>query len=902
MFIDFNPHEIGQYYRARAPKIKQRGPEWRGPCPIHGGKDDNFAVDPETGKAFCHSACGRGWDILGLEQELTGCGFAEAKAEVFGMVGKIDAPQARTKRGEFDRAYDYADEAGELLYQVVRFRNPKTFSQRRPDGRGDWTWGLGDVRIVPYRLPAVVAAQTVFVCYSADTEVLTLRGWVPFPELSATDLVCQYSPSGSASFVSPLARQCFRYNGPMIRFGADWCDTLVTPEHRMISRVKNRGRWTNPVVRTAGNMPRLRYLPVAGNLSPDHSTTGPSPIQVRLLVAWCADGVNEQRGDKISWNFKKNRKKQRIQELLTANGIPYTEHSYRSCPRWTSYRVYREDIARVFGSFPEKLIPGDCITWPRESREAMLDELRYWDGDRFGNAIRYFTANKEEADRISAVAAVTGWGCIVRPDDRRLDRPNSRVQYVVNLVNRDWRLYSHVPEREEYNGSVYCCTVPTGFIVTRRNGKTTIAGNCEGEKDADTLAGLGLTATCNNGGAGNFKPELVPHFVGKQVAIIPDNDEPGRKHAAKVAEMLYGTAKSIKILELPDLDEKGDVSDFIQAGGTLDQLRAIYQQAPYYTPESQPHEEDRYIRTLRDEIAAAGGVGGFWDFAQQKGIPTPFDKLTKALGGGLLKGEVYAIAARTGVGKTSMGLQFAIKALTQDTPLGVLMFSMEMTWRRVFQRLVGIEARVDLNEFQWMQERKIDTPAMRAMVQALAHQTARLYEVPLYVSQRSRVTPDYLLREAQRLKERFPELGLVVLDHMQLMGSDEKKVSEYEKFTSISRALKQVAKELDMAVLVMAQLKRLEDNHGEPDISDIRGSGAIEEDMAAVGIIYEDSEDAKQAKSEEATRQSRRYTKGPLKVWLKLPKSRFGSSGLYLPLMHNKAFTRFDLVDTETAA
>ena len=80
MQIEFTDYEIAKYYRERVPKLKQRGPEWRGACPVHHGKDENFAVNPRTGAAFCHSACGRGWDIIGLEQEFTGAPFQEAKA------------------------------------------------------------------------------------------------------------------------------------------------------------------------------------------------------------------------------------------------------------------------------------------------------------------------------------------------------------------------------------------------------------------------------------------------------------------------------------------------------------------------------------------------------------------------------------------------------------------------------------------------------------------------------------------------------------------------------------------------------------------------------------------------------------------------------------------------------
>ena len=88
---------------------------------------------------------------------------------------------------------------------------------------------------------------------------------------------------------------------------------------------------------------------------------------------------------------------------------------------------------------------------------------------------------------------------------------------------------------------------------------------CEGEKDADNVRSLGLTATTNPLGAGKWKDIYNPSLAGRDVVILPDNDEPGRKHSNEVTLSLFKTVKSIKILNLPNLPEKGDVSDWIIA-------------------------------------------------------------------------------------------------------------------------------------------------------------------------------------------------------------------------------------------------------------------------------------------------------------------------------------------------
>ena len=360
----------------------------------------------------------------------------------------------------------------------------------------------------------------------------------------------------------------------------------------------------------------------------------------------------------------------------------------------------------------------------------------------------------------------------------------------------------------------------------------------EGEKDVLTLEGIGLVATCNNGGAGNFKPELAPHFTGKDVAIFPDNDDPGRKHALLVASLLSPVAKSVKIVELPGLPAKGDVTDFVYGGGTIDSIRELYRKAQPWTPEwefssSLPNENDKYVRTIQQEVEASGGLTEFWDLSKLSGLLTPWTRLSRALGGGMRRGEVYVLGANQGAGKTSMALQFAMAAMRRRE--GVLLFSMEMGWRAIFQRMASIEAHVNLNEFheaQYTIKRRDSEPGERAaardkveeLMVPLAKATSELSMLPLLVSTRSCVTPDYIISETQRLKKQ-ERIHLVIVDHMQLMGSTGKERSDYEKFTAISRAMKQVAVDIDVPVLLVSQTSRAQgkDHRQEIEVSDLRG-------------------------------------------------------------------------------
>ena len=137
----------------------------------------------------------------------------------------------------------------------------------------------------------------------------------------------------------------------------------------------------------------------------------------------------------------------------------------------------------------------------------------------------------------------------------------------------------------------------------------------EGEKDADRLCGLELVATCNAGGAGKWCKEFAQYFQGRQVAILPDNDAPGRKHGQDVASKLHGAAASIKILELPGFPPKGDVFDWLDAGHTISELQSLVDAAPVWQPS--PANEIPQIQT--DDVLPLTDSGLAERFARRHG-------------------------------------------------------------------------------------------------------------------------------------------------------------------------------------------------------------------------------------------------------------------------------------------
>lgn len=163
----------------------------------------------------------------------------------------------------------------------------------------------------------------------------------------------------------------------------------------------------------------------------------------------------------------------------------------------------------------------------------------------------------------------------------------------------------------------------------------------EGEKDADNLAALGLVATTNAGGAEKWQPDLNRYFSGRDVYMLPDNDEVGARHAAKVATELAPIARSVRIINLPGLPPKGDVSDWLAAGGTVEELDALMKATPVEAGEG----PEPLI------LSSSEFLDGF----------VPPDYLIDGL---LQRRFCYSLTAPTGHGKTAVALLLsASKAL-----------------------------------------------------------------------------------------------------------------------------------------------------------------------------------------------------------------------------------------------
>ena len=213
-----------------------------------------------------------------------------------------------------------------------------------------------------------------------------------------------------------------------------------------------------------------------------------------------------------------------------------------------------------------------------------------------------------------------------------------------------------------------------------------------------------------------------------------------------------------------------------------------------------------------------------------RGVPTGFKDLDNHLAG-LQKSDLIILAARPSMGKTALALDIARQAATEhDIPVGI--FSLEMSAQQLVDRMLAAESRVD----SW----KLRTGRVSADEEfsKIRDSLDRLAKAPIFIDDKPSNTVMGMRATARRLKSE-QGLGLLIVDYLQLMAPSRHYDSMVQQVTEISRALKGLARELDIPVLALSQLSRaVEQRQGRPRLSDLRDSGSIEQDADVVMFIH----------------------------------------------------------------
>jgi len=336
---------------------------------------------------------------------------------------------------------------------------------------------------------------------------------------------------------------------------------------------------------------------------------------------------------------------------------------------------------------------------------------------------------------------------------------------------------------------------------------------CEGEKDADNVSKLGFCGTSSVSGAGKWLASYADILKGKDVVVIPDNDEPGRKHGESIVKSLLELANSVKVVPMPEPHK--DASDFITSIPDPEkakvELQALISRAPHalkplplFTIQEM---EQAYIELVRNVAATSFDLGRFlpsFGIACRKLIP----------------GDLAVIMAGTGVGKTAIMQQVARAA----KPLPTVFFELELPCETLFERFVQMEIQAQAHEVE-EEYRQYTTPIWQHY-RGLYH---------ILVCPESGISMDQIESLINRSELKSGVRPVVVLvDYIGLVRAVGVR-SRYEAVSYVAEQMKVIAKRTNTIVIMATQISRRNgDEDLEVGLHDGKDSGSIENSAGLV--------------------------------------------------------------------
>jgi replicative DNA helicase len=410
----------------------------------------------------------------------------------------------------------------------------------------------------------------------------------------------------------------------------------------------------------------------------------------------------------------------------------------------------------------------------------------------------------------------------------------------------------------------------------------------EGETSADSLWNIGIPATTFLGGSKklhSFGKGYKADLSGADLILCPDRDKPGLEHMDEV-QKLFPSAKLLKVYPKSPIwasvpDQGGlDIEDWITDGATKEEILAAIESKPDGKPkksaielrkrvERVESEKNLFERTLLEqEIGSEYGVRGktlerlidaleperesslvyLSDLSltiyqqiqtQSESISLPgycsgfhdIDALTQ----GFMPSDLIVLAARPSMGKTALALNFALN-IAKSYKKHCLIFSLEMSSPQLNYRLLSMVSKISS---QRLRTGRVSTHEWQVLSRALGEITE---EVPIGIDDNPSLTVDDIREKAETVIKEKGSLSLIVIDYIQLMKCNGGAENRNAEISRISRGLKALARQLNVPIIALSQLSRAVESRTDkrPVMSDLRESGAIEQDADMIMMLYRD--------------------------------------------------------------
>lgn len=305
--------------------------------------------------------------------------------------------------------------------------------------------------------------------------------------------------------------------------------------------------------------------------------------------------------------------------------------------------------------------------------------------------------------------------------------------------------------------------------------------------------------------------EFTHLFVGLRVL---------RQHAQLVADR--AASRSLQRAASDVQSISADIS--VPVADRLNQAQARLEQVQQAKTKAEPQKVEVFVSGFLDRLQDIA------DGKVQPGIPTQIPTLDEMFGGGLKPGKQIIIAARPSVGKSSLAQQICLNVARQGH--AAAMFSMEMGCAELTDRAVANLGRVPLSGIA---TGKLESDQWGYLTDALES----MRDLPLFFDEQPAMSLGDIVAKARALKRKH-NLKLLAIDYLQLCSSSKTSDSRHHQIEEISRGLKSLSKQLDITVITLSQLNREVEKRtsGRPVLSDLKESGAIEEDADAVLMLW----------------------------------------------------------------
>ena len=227
---------------------------------------------------------------------------------------------------------------------------------------------------------------------------------------------------------------------------------------------------------------------------------------------------------------------------------------------------------------------------------------------------------------------------------------------------------------------------------------------------------------------------------------------------------------------------------------------------------------DKIDETIRSDSELVGISTGFRDL----------DKYTM----GLQQGDLFIIAGRPSMGKTAFALSIAGQLVNDGIPS--VLFSLEMSARSIMYRMISLLGKVELKRL--FEAKSLTDKDFNEIENSIS----LLSRSKFFIDDTSSLSPSEILSRSRKLKREHPDLGVIIIDYMQLMKADTKNDNRVSEMSEISRSLKALAKEIDVPVIALSQLNRAPETRTgkRPVLADLKDSGAIEQDADIVTFVF----------------------------------------------------------------